>query len=130
MDQPTNTLPRPASSTTMRRVWGGRVDERGDGSERALAQPVPRSFSRCLAHCLTRAAVNLAVWVAGGIVLLPATTHAQDAGGPIVIAGPAEKNPAALNDLAQRIQTPAQRSASAASLAAVTAQSLGRASAS
>ncbi|MBB5461476.1 flagellar basal body P-ring formation chaperone FlgA [Paraburkholderia sp. Cpub6] len=128
MDQPTNTLPQPASGTTMRRVGGGRVDERGDGSEGALAQPVPRSFSRCLAHCLTRAAVNVAVWVAGGIVLLPATTQAQDAGGPIVIAGPAEKNPAALNDLAQRIQTPAQRSASAASLAAATAQSLGHAS--
>ncbi|MGF6924195.1 flagellar basal body P-ring formation chaperone FlgA [Paraburkholderia sp. 40] len=130
MDQPTNTLPQPASGTTMRRVGGGRVDERVDGSEDALVQPVPRSFSRCLAHCLTRAAVNVAVWVAGGIVLLPATTQAQDAGGPIVIAGPAEKNPAALNDLAQRIQTPAQRSASAASLAAATAQSLGRASAS
>ncbi|MBB5446045.1 MULTISPECIES: flagellar basal body P-ring formation chaperone FlgA [unclassified Paraburkholderia] len=130
MDQPTNTLPQPASGTTMRRVGGGRVDECVDDSEGALAQPVPRSFSRCLAHCLTRAAVNVAVWVAGGIVLLPATTQAQDAGGPIVIAGPAEKNPAALNDLAQRIQTPAQRSASAASLAAATAQSLGRASAS
>jgi flagella basal body P-ring formation protein FlgA len=74
--------------------------------------------------------VNVAVWVAGGIVLLPATTQAQDAGGPIVIPGPAEKNPAALNDLAQRIQTPAQRNASAASLAAATAQSLGRAPAS
>ncbi|RZF28034.1 flagellar basal body P-ring formation protein FlgA [Paraburkholderia sp. UYCP14C] len=127
MDQPTNTLPQRASGTTMRRVGGRSVDERGDGSEGALAQPVPRSLSRRVAHCLTRVVVNVVVWVAGGIVLLPATTKAQDAGGPIVIPGPAEKNPAALNDLAQRIQTPAQRGASAALLAAATAQSLGRA---
>ncbi|APA86283.1 flagellar basal body P-ring formation protein FlgA [Paraburkholderia sprentiae WSM5005] len=106
MDQPTNTLPQPASGTSV----GARAVRRG------------------FAHCLTRLVINVAVWVAGGIVLLPATTQAQDAGGPIVIPGPAEKNPAALNDLAQRIQTPAQRNASAASLAAATAQSLGRAS--
>ncbi|MEX3790092.1 flagellar basal body P-ring formation chaperone FlgA [Paraburkholderia sp. BR14374] len=130
MDQPTNPLPQLAGGTTRRRVGGGGVDERVDGSEGALAQPLPRSISRCVARCLTRVVINVAVWVAGGIVLLPATTKAQDAGGPIVIPGPAEKNPAALNDLAQRIQTPAQRSASAASLAAATAQSLGRASAS
>ncbi|MBC8745417.1 MULTISPECIES: flagellar basal body P-ring formation chaperone FlgA [Paraburkholderia] len=110
MDQPTNTLPQRASGTSVG------------------ARPGRRSFARCLTHCLTRLVVNVAVWVAGGIVLLPATTRAQDAGGPIVIPGPAEKNPAALNDLAQRIQTPAQRRASAASLAAASAQSLGRAS--
>ncbi|MBB5428088.1 flagella basal body P-ring formation protein FlgA [Paraburkholderia sp. JPY158] len=130
MDQPTNTLPQRASGTTMGRVGGRGADERVDGPEGALAQPLPRSISRCVARCLTRVVVNVAVWVAGGIVLLPATTKAQDAAGPIVIAGPAEKNPAALNDLAQRIQRPAQRSASAASLAAATAQSLGRAPAS
>ncbi|MGF6655062.1 flagella basal body P-ring formation protein FlgA [Paraburkholderia youngii] len=130
MDQPTNPLPQRAGGTTRRRVGGGGADERVDGSEGALAQPLPRSISRCVARCLTRVVINVAVWVAGGIVLLPATTKAQDSSGPIVIPGPAEKNPAALNDLAQRIQTPAQRGASAASLAAATAQSLGRASAS
>jgi flagellar basal body P-ring formation protein FlgA len=123
MDQPTTPLPQRASGTTMRRAGSGRVD----GSQGAPARPVLRSIARCLGRCLTRLIVNVAVWVAGGIVLLPATTQAQDAGGPIVIAGPAEKNPAALNELAQRIQTPAQRNASAASLAAATAQSLGRA---
>ena len=80
------------------------------------------------ARLLTRLVVNLAVWVAGGIVLLPATTQAQqaqDAGGPIVIPGPGEKNPAALNDLAAQMQaTPAKRTGSAATLAAATAQSL------
>ncbi|KXU89632.1 flagellar biosynthesis protein FlgA [Paraburkholderia monticola] len=123
MDQPTPPLPQRASGTTMRRAGSGRVD----GSPGAPARPVLRSIARCLGRCLTRVIVNVAVWVAGGIVLLPATTQAQDAGGPIVIAGPGEKNPAALNELAQRIQTPAQRNASAASLAAATAQSIGRA---
>ncbi|NML32066.1 flagellar basal body P-ring formation chaperone FlgA [Paraburkholderia antibiotica] len=114
--QSTSALPQRAQRTTVRRVGGGRF------ARRAL-----RGFMRGCARCLTRLIVNVAVWVAGGIVLLPTTSQAQDAGGPIVIAGPGEKNPAALNDLVQKIQTPAQRSASAASLAAATAQSLGRA---
>ena len=134
MDQPTSALPQRASRTTTRRVDGGCADARGidrvDAAQAALAEPSPRAFSHCLTRGLTRLIVNVAVWVAGGIVLLPATTQAQDASGPIVIPGPAEKNPAALNDLAQRIQTPAQRNASAASLAAATAQSVGRAPAS
>ncbi|WP_233803928.1 flagellar basal body P-ring formation chaperone FlgA [Paraburkholderia sp. HP33-1] len=126
MDQPTHTLPQRASSTTMRRGGGDGVD----ACEGAGARALLRAPARWLVRCLTRVIVSVAVWVAGGIVLLPATTRAQDAGGAIVIPGPGEKNPAALNDLAQRIQTPAQRSASAASLAAATAQSLGRAPAS
>jgi flagella basal body P-ring formation protein FlgA len=124
MDQPTHTLTQRARSTAMRRVAGGWVD----GRKGALARALPRPFAGCLARGLTRLIVSVAVWVAGGIVLLPATTKAQEAGGPIVIAGPGEKNPAALNDLARQVQTPAQRNASAASLAAATAQSFGRAS--
>ncbi|EDZ98125.1 putative flagella basal body P-ring formation protein, partial [Burkholderia sp. H160] len=99
MDQPTHTLPQRASSTAMRRVRGGGAG----GWEGAGARSLLHAFARCLARGLTRLIVSVAVWVAGGIVLLPATTKAQDAGGPIVIPGPGEKNPAALNDLAQRI---------------------------
>ncbi|RKE25340.1 flagella basal body P-ring formation protein FlgA [Paraburkholderia sp. BL23I1N1] len=73
---------------------------------------------------LTRLVVSLAVWVAGGIVLLP-VAQAQDTGASIVIPGPGEKNPAALADLAAQMQaTPAKRTGSAATLAAATAQSL------
>jgi flagella basal body P-ring formation protein FlgA len=65
------------------------------------------------------------VWVAGGIVLLPVNAQAQEAGGPIVIPGPGEKNPAALADLAEHMQAaPAKRAGSAATLAAAAAQSL------
>lgn len=86
---------------------------------------VARRAARTASRLLTRLVVNLAVWVAGGIVLLPATTRAQEAGGPIVIPGPGEKNPAALADLAEHMQTaPAKRAGSAATLAAATAQSL------
>ncbi|MGE8490554.1 MAG: flagellar basal body P-ring formation chaperone FlgA [Paraburkholderia nemoris] len=86
---------------------------------------VARRVARTASRLLTRLVVNLAVWVAGGIVLLPATTQAQEAGGPIVIPGPGEKNPAALADLAEHMQAaPAKRAGSAATLAAATAQSL------
>ncbi|PRX34574.1 flagella basal body P-ring formation protein FlgA [Paraburkholderia sp. BL18I3N2] len=88
---------------------------------------VARRVARTVSRLLTRLVVNLAVWVAGGIVLLPASTQAQEAGGPIVIPGPGEKNPAALADLAEHMQTaPAKRAGSAATLAAATAQSLTR----
>jgi flagella basal body P-ring formation protein FlgA len=112
MDQPTfDPTPR-ASCAAWHRVSAGAV----------------RRASRGASRLLTRLVVNLVVWVAGGIVLLPATTQAQqaqDAGGPIVIPGPGEKNPAALNDLAAQMQaTPAKRTGSAATLAAATAQSL------
>ncbi|MFM0058115.1 flagellar basal body P-ring formation chaperone FlgA [Paraburkholderia phytofirmans] len=86
---------------------------------------VARRVARTASRLLTRLVVNLAVWVAGGIVLLPATTQAQEAGGPIVIPGPGEKNPAALADLAEHMQAaPAKRAGSATTLAAATAQSL------
>jgi len=113
MDQPTSALPQRANRPVGHRAGAGWV---------------AGFFVRFVTRFLVRLIVNIAVWVAGGIVLLPATTHAQDtAGGAIVIPGPGEKNPAALNDLAQKIQTPAQRTAAAASLAAASAQSLGRA---
>lgn len=115
MDQPTFDPTHRASCAAAHRVGAGAV----------------RRASRGASHLLTRLIVNLTVWVAGGIVLLPATTQAQqtqqtqDAGGPIVIPGPGEKNPAALNDLAAQMQaTPAKRTGSAATLAAATAQSL------
>lgn len=86
----------------------------------------PRLALRATSRVFTRLVVNVALWVAGGIVLLPGTTQAQEAGGPIVIPGPAEKNPGALADIAQQMQTPTQRAASASSLAAAAAQSHGR----
>jgi flagella basal body P-ring formation protein FlgA len=112
MDQPTFDLTHRASCVAAHRVGAGVVRRASRGSSRLL----------------TRLVVNLAVWVAGGIVLLPATTQAQqaqDAGGPIVIPGPGEKNPASLADLAAQMQaTPAKRAGSAATLASATAQSL------
>jgi flagella basal body P-ring formation protein FlgA len=86
----------------------------------------PRLALRAASRVFTRLVVSVALWVAGGIVLLPGTTQAQEAGGPIVIPGPAEKNPGALADIAQQMRTPSQRAASATSLAAATAQSIGR----
>jgi flagella basal body P-ring formation protein FlgA len=156
MDQPTSALPQRANRTAACRAGVGAGNEAASDAEtraqaarpgrvprfaRRIASPVApsatsrspmpfpgRCVTRFFTRFLSRLIVNVALWVAGGIVLLPATTQAQDtAGGPIVIPGPAEKNPAALNDLVQKIQTPAQRTASAASLAAATAQSLGRA---
>ncbi|WP_094780773.1 flagellar basal body P-ring formation chaperone FlgA [Paraburkholderia ribeironis] len=122
MDQPTSDLPQRASRAPAHRA-GERT--RARSAARAL-RLVPRLAMRATARLLTRLVVSVALWVAGGIVLLPGTTQAQEAGGPIVIPGPAEKNPAALTDLAQQLQTPSQRAASAATLAAATAQSIGR----
>ncbi|MFM0119698.1 flagellar basal body P-ring formation chaperone FlgA [Paraburkholderia sp. RL18-101-BIB-B] len=86
---------------------------------------VGRRAARTASRLLIRLVVSLTVWVAGGIVLLPVNAQAQEAGGPIVIPGPGEKNPAALADLAEHMQAaPAKRTGSAATLAAATAQSL------
>jgi len=114
MDQPTLDLTQRAS----RAVKARRV---GAGAVRRASRLAVRHASRLL----TRLVVSVALWVAGGIVLLPTVARAQDASGPIVIPGPGEKNPAALADLAERMQaTPARRVGSAATLAAATAQSL------
>jgi flagella basal body P-ring formation protein FlgA len=86
---------------------------------------VARHAARTASRLLIRLVVSLTVWVAGGIVLLPVNAQAQEAGGPIVIPGPGEKNPAALADLAEHMQAaPAKRAGSAATLAAAAAQSL------
>jgi flagella basal body P-ring formation protein FlgA len=86
---------------------------------------VTRRAARAASRLLIRLVVSLTVWVAGGIVLAPVSAQAQEAGGPIVIPGPGEKNPAALADLAEHMQAaPKKRAGSAATLAAATAQSL------
>ncbi|WP_454872793.1 flagellar basal body P-ring formation chaperone FlgA [Paraburkholderia xenovorans] len=111
MDQPTFEPTHRANRAAAHRV--------GAGAHAA------RRASRAASRLLTRLVVSLTVWVAGGIVLLPASSQAQEAGGPIVIPGPGEKNPAALADLAEHMQAaPAKRAGSAATLAAATAQSL------
>lgn len=111
MDQPTLEPTHRANRAAAHRV--------GAGAHAA------RRASRAASRLLTRLVVSLTVWVAGGIVLLPASSQAQEAGAPIVIPGPGEKNPAALADLAEHMQAaPAKRAGSAATLAAATAQSL------
>ncbi len=113
MDHPTSDLTQRAPGAAAHRV--------GAGAGRRASRRIARFASRLL----TRLVVSVALWVAGGIVLLPAAAQAQDAGGPIVIPGPGEKNPAALAELAEQMQTaPAKRVGSAATLAAATAQSL------
>jgi flagella basal body P-ring formation protein FlgA len=123
MDQPTSDLPQRASRVTAHRADAG---PRAGSSARAV-RLAPRLARRATSRLLTRMVVSVALWVAGGIVLLPGSSQAQEASGPIVIAGPAEKNPAALAELAQQMKavTPAQREALATALAAA-AQSGGR----
>jgi flagella basal body P-ring formation protein FlgA len=115
MDQPTFDLTHRASRAAAHRVGAGAL--RADRAVRLTAA--------LLASLTTRLALVSALCVTAGAMLLPGTAQAQDAGGPIVIPGPGEKNPAALNDLAAQMQAaPARRVGSAATLAAATAQSL------
>ncbi|OAJ60708.1 flagella basal body P-ring formation protein FlgA [Paraburkholderia ginsengiterrae] len=105
MDQPTFDPPQRASRAAARRVGARAV---------RLASRMASQLASGSALCLL-----------AGALLLPPAAQAQDAGGPIVIPGPGEKNPAALADLAAHLQdTPAKRVGSAATLAAATAQSL------
>lgn len=134
MDQPTSDLPQRASHAAAYRAGEGSHagsdasagTTRGSLPARAM-RSAPRRALRATSRLLTRLVVNVALWVAGGIVLLPGNTKAQEASGPIVIAGPAENNPAALNELAQKMAaaTPAQRAAVATALAAAAAQTVG-----
>ncbi|HEX7909852.1 MAG TPA: flagellar basal body P-ring formation chaperone FlgA [Paraburkholderia sp.] len=105
MDQPTFDPPQRANRAAARRVGA-----------RAM----------CLASRMaSRMAPGSALCLLAGALLLPSAARAQEAGGPIVIPGPGEKNPAALADLAAHLKdTPAKRVGSAATLAAATAQSL------
>ncbi|MFM0338735.1 flagellar basal body P-ring formation chaperone FlgA [Paraburkholderia fungorum] len=114
-------MDRPTPDLTHRAQDAAAAHRVGAGAGRRASRRVVRFASRLL----TRLVVSVTLWVAGGIVLLPATAQAQDAGGPIVIPGPGEKNPAALAELAEQMQAaPAKRQGSAATLAAATAQSL------
>ena len=112
MDQPTFDLTHRASRAAAHRV--------GAGAGRAVRLTAARAASLA-----KRLALVSALCITAGAGLLPCAAQAQDAGGPIVIPGPGEKNPAALNDLAAQMQAaPARRVGSAATLAAATAQSL------
>ncbi|TAL96117.1 MAG: flagellar basal body P-ring formation protein FlgA [Paraburkholderia sp.] len=75
------------------------------------ASVLPHSARRAGA----RTARTLAAWLvlaAGAAgVALPSSASAEDAGGPIVIAGPAETNPGALAAMAQRMDAPAPTAA-------------------
>ncbi len=67
------------------------------------AYPVPHRASRVRARA---ARVTAVVAVGVGVVLLATAPHAQEATiAPIVIAGPGEKDPAALNVMAQSVAT-------------------------
>lgn len=107
MDQPTSDLTHRASrAAAAHRVGAGAV--------------------RLASRLLARLVLASTVCVTAGALLLSNAAQAEDAGGPIVIPGPGEKNPAALADLAEHMQAaaPAKRASSAATLAAATAQSM------
>jgi flagella basal body P-ring formation protein FlgA len=114
MDQPTSDLPQRAN-----RAAAHRTGSRAGRPARAM-RLAPRLALRTTSHLFTRLVVSVALWVAGGIVLLPGASQAQEAGGPIVIPGPAEKNPGALADIAQQMQTPSPRDADPFARAAAT----------
>ncbi|WP_341313942.1 flagellar basal body P-ring formation chaperone FlgA [Paraburkholderia sp. IMGN_8] len=107
MDQPTSDLTHRASrAAAAHRVGAGAV--------------------RLASRLVARLVVSSTLCVTAGALLLSNAAQAEDAGGPIVIPGPGEKNPAALADLAEHMQAaaPAKRAGSAATLAAATAQSM------
>jgi flagella basal body P-ring formation protein FlgA len=74
------------------------------------ASDIPHAARRVRA-CAARMLAAWAIVAAGGAGvlagLLPASASAQESGGPIVIPGPGEKNPAALAAMAERMNTPA-----------------------
>ncbi|CAB3714104.1 flagellar basal body P-ring formation chaperone FlgA [Paraburkholderia rhynchosiae] len=104
-------------------------------ARRAAAHRVSAAAVRVAARLLLSSSLGVpavcgALSVPAAAVLFANVAHAEDAGGPIVIAGPNEKNLAALADLAEHMQAaPGKRAGSAATLAAATAQSLTRGSA-
>ena len=141
MDQPTFDPTHRANRAAAHRVGAGAVRRVGL-SARLAALParlaaLPARLSDLSARLsdlsarqpalsmrLARLVLGSALCLPAGALLLPLAVHAQEAGGPIVIAGPGETNPAALADLAEKMQAaPAKRVGSAATLAAATAQS-------
>ena len=69
-----------------------------------------RRVGRRAARLASRLLLSSALCVPAGALLFACAAQADEAGGPIVIPGPGEKNPAALADLAAQMQAaPAKR---------------------
>ncbi|XUW88353.1 flagellar basal body P-ring formation chaperone FlgA [Burkholderia sp. M6-3] len=106
-------------------------------AQRAAAHRLCAAALRVAARLLLSSSLGVpgvgaaALCAPAAAMLIANAAHAGEADGPIVIAGPNEKDPAALTELAEHMQaTPAKRAGSSATLAAATAQSLTRGSAS
>ena len=80
--------------------------------------PLPVSASREARRKSARAARTLSAMALVSACAAASIAHAQENNGPIVIAGPGEKNPADLQALAERINTPAPAAAPRASVPA------------
>ncbi len=83
MDQPTFDLTHRASRAAAHRVMRARAPAR----PACDADWLRACCAAHTSHLFTRLVVSVALWVAGGIVLLPGASQAQEAGGPIVIPG-------------------------------------------
>jgi len=77
--------------------------------------PLPANASRKARRKSARAARTLSAMALVGACAAASVAHAQENNGPIVIAGPGEKNPADLQAMAERINTPAPAAAPRAS---------------
>ncbi|TXC88214.1 flagellar basal body P-ring formation chaperone FlgA [Paraburkholderia azotifigens] len=77
--------------------------------------PLPATASPCARRMGARAVRTLSAMALVGACTAASVAHAQESGssngGPIVIAGPGEKNPAELQAMAERINTPAPAAA-------------------
>ncbi|MHB9840501.1 flagellar basal body P-ring formation chaperone FlgA [Paraburkholderia terrae] len=80
--------------------------------------PLPVNASREARRKSARAARTLSAMALVSACAAASIAHAQENNGPIVIAGPGEKNPADLQALAERINTPAPAAAPRASVPA------------
>ncbi|SEB04077.1 flagellar basal body P-ring formation chaperone FlgA [Paraburkholderia sartisoli] len=70
------------------------------------ASVLPHTARRAGARTARTLAAWLVLAVGAAGVALPSSASAEDAGGPIVIAGPAETNPGALAAMAERMDAP------------------------
>ncbi|CAG4918774.1 flagellar basal body P-ring formation chaperone FlgA [Paraburkholderia gardini] len=75
------------------------------------ASALPHTARRASAGTVRTLAAWLALAVGAAGAALPSSAYAEDAGGPIVIAGPAETNPGALAAMAGRMNAPAPTAA-------------------